>query len=193
MRSKRVLLLVALAGAVLAANAPAQNRSAATRPARPSRADFERQYNVVIDNNIFLRERGRTYSPPVRREPDTQPATAPAPGEEQTYALRGVVFEGDDLRAYFENLGDNTIVRVEPGDAIARGRVIEISVDAVAYESGGELTWIEIGHDLTGTARVAATQPSGVGGATQPASGGDPRTQSVEEMMRQRRQRFINR
>jgi hypothetical protein len=184
MKPTRLLLPIAFAAAVLAADTPAQT----TRPARPTRADFERQYNVVIDNNIFLRERGRSTSRPSWTErPATQPATAPAPSEEQSYALTGVVFEGSDLRAYFENLRDNTIVRVEPGETIAGGRIVEIAVDAVAYESRGNLAWIEIGHDLTGATRVAATQPAAV---TQPAgTQTDPRLQSVEEQMRARARR----
>jgi hypothetical protein len=188
MKPTRLLLPIALTAAVLAADTPAQTTrpAAATRPERPTRADFERQYNVVIDNNIFLRERGRSTSRPSWTERSaTQPATvpgAPAPSEEQSYALTGVVFEGSDLRAYFENLRDNTIVRVEPGETIAGGRIVEIAVDAVAYESRGNLAWIEIGHDLTGTTRVAATQPAA---ATQPTgTQTDPRLQSVEERMR---------
>lgn len=191
-----VIAAVSLLAQTQPASQPATRPEPQAEPSRPASRDFSQRYGVLIDNNIFLRERGRpAWPPPPRREPTTQPA-APAPTEEQSFALLGVVFEGDDFRAYFESLRDASIIRVEPGDALARGRVLEMQADAVAYESDGRVIWIEVGQDLTGSlsrSASAATQPGG--GATQPANAetsGNPATMSIEERMRQRRRQMMN-
>ena len=195
MRAHYFLPVILIASAALLAQTrPATQPAPRSEPARQVSRDFSR-YGVLIDNNIFLRERGRSAgpsSPP--REPTTRPATT-APSEEQSFALLGVVFEGDDFRAYFESLRDAAVVRVEPGDALARGRVVEMQPDAVAYESDGRVIWIEVGQDLTGSLSRSASATQPAGSATQPAStqaSGDPATQSIEERMRQRRRQFMN-
>ena len=106
--------------------------------------------------------------------------------------LRGVVLEEGAFRAYFENVQENRIVQVTAGDPIARGNVVEISIDAVAFESNGAIVWVNVGDNLTG-ARTGAGGPggassgSGSGSGAAPASGADPSTLSLEERMRQRR------
>jgi hypothetical protein len=176
--------------------APIQPPAATTRG-----ASFNEEYGVLRDRNMFLQNRPRprpTFSEP---PPSTREAAPLAP--ERNFVLRGVVLEDADLRAYVEDAAAGRIVRLAPGDALARGHVTEIEVDAVHFERDGASIWIEVGQDFSGT-RVAAlppppptlqpsapaTRPSiGANGATptggaaaaQPAGGG-PNPATIERM-----------
>src|SRR5690606_8941045 len=136
-----------------------------------SEADgFSEEYGLVVDQNIFIRDRGRR--PPPVREVTTRPVT-PQRTPEQSLMLTGIVIEEGELRAYFENLPTGTIQRVAIGEPIGRGHVIDIMIDAVAYAGESSVQWVEIGHDLTGT--PAATAPTGTsitGSGGTPAAGG---------------------
>jgi hypothetical protein len=172
------------------AEAPARQREfRASAPTRSRNvAAFSEQYGLVVENNIFLRD--RTRRPSGNGNATTRPTT-PQRSPEQTVALTGIVFEDGAFRAYFENLAAGTIFRVSPGDEVARGRVKEILIDAVAYESNGGVTWIEIGRDLTGSAAARPTATAGTGATTAPAGAeellnADPATLTVEQRMRLR-------
>lgn len=161
---------------------------------------LQSEYGVLLDNNIFLRNRGRQPSPPTSR-PAAPPLT-----REQTLILTGIVLEEGQFRAYFEDTRSNSIVRVAEGDEIANGTIDQIMIDAVAYETADGLRWIDIGHDLTasipqaqalGYSAGSSTSPDG---STQPTTGSDgapsapsdPAVLSIEERLRQRRLRSIN-
>lgn len=160
---------------------------------------FNQRYGVVIQDNIFLRQRGQR---PV--EPTTRPAPPPRTIE-QSLMLTGVVFEDGQVRAYFENLSGGAPVRVSPGESIGKGVVTEIAIDAVAYlDSQGRSRWVEIGHDLTGASvAVETSAPRDASSPTTATAGGkpaeqdqaatDPAALSTLERLRQNRQRIINR
>lgn len=158
------------------ATAPASTRpGASTLP-----ADY---YNVVTDKNIFLRERRKPViqtSRPVTSRPVLPP--------EATIVLRGVVLEEGLFRAYFENTTENALIRVAAGDPLARGHVVEISIDAVAFESANGLVWVKVGDNLIGS-RVASASPSvSTGGSSSSQPTATPgNLMSIEERMRQRR------
>ena len=123
-------------------------------------------YNVIAQRNIFVRDRVRPPEPGRSRErPTSRPADAPLTPQ-QAYVLRGIVLEEDDLRAYFEDKRTSEITRVATGALLADGRVAEILIDAVRFQNAaaGTMTWVEIGHDLTGTASASggATSSSAV-------------------------------
>lgn len=160
------------------------------------------EYGALLENNIFLRDRGQRPLPPTSR-PAVPPLT-----REQTLILTGIVLEEGQFRAYFEDTRGNSILRVAEGDPIASGNVGQIMIDAVAYETPDGMRWIDIGHDLTASipdarATGLSTAPvagSGTGGTAAPAAGGDsgsstgpgdPALMSVEEQMRQRRLRTL--
>src|SRR5436309_1780817 len=113
---------------------------------------------VARHRNRGARERlQQDHRPRVRRE-DRPSSTQPAPRTaEQNYVLTGVVMEGAEPRAYFEDLNRGTLVKVAPGDTLARGRITGIDIDAVAYDHGERgLTWVQVGRDLTGSVSVIA-------------------------------------
>lgn len=141
------------------------------RSGENDRGAFGDAYGLVIDQNIFVRERGRR--PPSVRPPGTRPA-ATQRTPEQTLMLTGIVIEEGELRAYFEHLASGTIQRVGLGEPIGRGHVIEIVIDAIAYAGQSTVQWVEIGHDLTGTpATTAPVAPASVAGGSPPAAGGE--------------------
>ncbi|HEX8339927.1 MAG TPA: hypothetical protein VF624_03365 [Tepidisphaeraceae bacterium] len=196
-----------------AATAPATQGAAEQGASTPPRSSpwrggggdaFSTRYGVIAQRNIFLRDRVRPRDN--SRENTTTRSTQPAPlTPEQAFVLRGIVLEEGDLRAYFEDKRTGAVTRIATGATLAEGRVAEIGIDAVRFQNDGALTWVEIGHDLTGS-RSAST-PTGTGGstssggssaATPAAPGGgaaapggaaptDPSLLSIEERMRLRR------
>lgn len=170
---------------------------------------FTDEYGVVVQNNVFLRQRGAVES---NRPSSTSRPSVPPRSPEQSLMLTGVVFEDGEYRAYFEDLSAGSVLRVLTGDAIARGIVADIALNAVAYRAAdGKIQWVDVGQDLTGTDAIVTTQPNRTGtGAptTQPSStveGGsmpstadaagqsDPSTMSIRERMMLRRQESLQR
>lgn len=187
-----ILVACAWAATVLATHRPAgaQPQTAGSSAAPASASEPDERYQVLVDQNIFMRQRGRRTSSPATTSPTSRPA---ARTPEQSLVLTGVVFEDGEFRAYFEDLGKSSVVRVSNGDAIARGTVAAIMIDAVAYESDDGVRWIEFGQDLTGGSMPIAergttgtTEPNGSDQASADAGGGDDASLSVEERMRRR-------
>ncbi len=174
---------------------------AATQPSSAS-PSFTSRYGVIVEGNMFLRDRRRAVE--VRPTgPSSRPAPPPALPE-RSLVLTGIVVEQGEIRAYFEDLSKLSIVRVVPGDAIARGHVSMIMIDALEYEHEGNTIWIEVGQDLLGEARTAAIagssgtprstgadevdQSEAGAAAVQPGETVDPATLSIAERLRLRRQ-----
>lgn len=180
------VLLLATVAVTLAQDRSGRSRGRGRDGAGDSSTD---RYAVLSERNIFLKERH------ARREPSSRPASSqPVLTPEQSLVLRGVVLENDELRAYFEDLGSaSDVVRVAPGEPLRSGRVVEIGIDAVAFERDGQLTWIEVGQDLTGAVSTArgsvSSSSSATTGTSVPASG----NLSIEERLRLRRQQETNR
>lgn len=152
-----------------------------------SSSEFRRNYGVIVDQNIFRRDRRAPQ--PVQTAPttDTPPSTMTP---EQSMMLTGLVIEQGHVRAYFENLQTGQVLRVSTGDALARGQVMDITLDALAYESEGQVVWVEIGQDLTGAVASITVAPAASTGAT--TGQVDPATLSLEERMRLRRRQLQN-
>lgn len=159
--------------------------------ARQERSGFSDRYAVVLENNIFLRER-RT-----QRQSSTQSTTQPQapPKPEKEWVLVGVVFEEGAFRAYFESLTGGGVKRAVVGDQIAEGALSEVYIDAVGYMTGDGVAWISVGQDLTGEYIVipGSAGPSAAAPSTAPSPGAappaapNPATLSIEQRLRQRR------
>jgi hypothetical protein len=135
---------------------------------------------------MFVKDRVRGRGDGSTSRPSsTQPAQAPLTPEE-SYILRGVVYENDVFTAYFENLNTSRIEAVNAGAELAQVRIAEVALDAVLLEKNGQTQWIVIGRDLRGSqARQVATSAPSTG--TPAATTSDPSTLSIEERLRQRR------
>lgn len=151
MRPLKLVLGAAAIGAVL--NFPALE---AGDPAREEaqRAFYDR-YAVVIERNIFSRDRPRRVVRPweVPREAEVRRAEPPP---EDSLVLRGVVREGGVHTAFVEDLGTGKILKLKAGEAVARGRITAITIDGIVYERGEERTTVDIGRTLSGRSAAAA-------------------------------------
>ena len=161
------------------------------RAAEPARG-FRESYSPLMEHNIFLRDRAK----PTMR-PTTEP-TRPARSAEQTFVLNGVVIEPAAARAFLEDRSDGRLLKLSVGDEVARGKIVQIEIDAVAYEQDGQRTWVNVGSDLTGTTALpmVSVAPT-TQGATPVEAGAAPANNavpvnganlSVLERMRLRRQ-----
>jgi hypothetical protein len=190
-------------GSILAAGAVVYS----AEPKPPAQHTFD-DYKVIWEQNMFVKDRRRPYSTTRNGAGPRGGPPGPIRSAESLFALRGVVLEdGQFLRAYFEDMSDGKMLRLNVGDPIAKGHIAEIAIDAVAYEaSNGQITWVNVGTDLRGqvavltsssdSPRIATSGPTtsasgtGDGGTTTGGTGAtavDPSTLSIEERMRQRR------
>ena len=81
-------------------------------------------------------------------------------------------------------------MKVSPGESVATGKVTAIGFDFLEYETGGQKTRVEIGHNFTGSvaslANVMAIPTTG------PTTGPvDESNLSIEEKLRRRRLREL--
>ena len=137
-------------------------------PARPGRQTYADRYSILTQRNVFLRDRtrgsSRSTTGPTTSTSSTQPSRR---SPEETLLLRGIVVEQGEVRAYFEDIANSTMVRVAEGDTIARGRIASIGLDAVEYEptkaAGAPRTFVVVGNDLTG--KISALDSGSADGA----------------------------
>ncbi|HMB96344.1 MAG TPA: hypothetical protein VKK61_09920, partial [Tepidisphaeraceae bacterium] len=134
-----------------------QMRAADLAPtsAPANRMNYRERYSVLAEHDIFLRDRSHHVSRPTSRPAFATP--------EQAFVLTGIVFEDGEFHAYLEDLARSTSMILRVGDAVARGQIADIQMDAVEYQGPGGATWIEIGNNLSGgevesvsAARIAA-------------------------------------
>ncbi|MGQ9592822.1 MAG: hypothetical protein ACUVYA_21290, partial [Planctomycetota bacterium] len=146
--------LRALAASLALAASPTLAPSPALAAGTPSREEAERaffeRYEIVIERNIFSRDRPRRVVRPweVPRE-----AEAPRPAEpppEESHVLTGVVREGRTYLAFVEDLRAQRTLKAKVGDPVARGRIAAITIDGIVYERDGERTAVEVGRTLSG-------------------------------------------
>lgn len=166
------------------------------------------RYKVLVQRNMFSKERGRPREE-VRTERKRD--VPPPPRIESDLVLIGVVQKDGAPAAIIENRVSGKIVTVKPGDSIGAGAIKVISLDSIDFESDGILNVIKIGSTLAGTApktittTTEAPASSGTGETTVPpttttsttpaATGTPPSTgagpsggESVLERMRRKRQ-----
>jgi len=170
-----VLALAIATGAAIAAGTPAP----APQPEKKEPIKRDR-YDALVDHNIFLKERGRRdtgYGPGGRNGSTTQ-SVQPIRTPEANFVLTGIVIEEGQYRAYVEDVSSGRVLRLAVGDPVARGHVVEIEIDAIGYEQGGQGTWVSVGCDLRGQAfnSFGSPRPYGGGGGGAYASGGSSTT-----------------
>lgn len=188
-----IALLLLLTSAALAA--PTTTTAPSAR-----RQSYSERYGVLADHNIFMRERGRA--------PATQRAAEPARqrSPEETIVLSGIAAEYDGVRAYFEDSSGAPGLKLSVGDSVANGKVANISMDGVEYESNGKRTLVQVGCNLRGEPvllaspiEIATAPPTSApaGGAptttaAKPADPNDPNL-SMEQRLRLRRAQELRR
>ena len=152
------------------------------------------RYRILTERNIFSRDRRRHV---VLRGPTSQPTTRSAGA---AIVLRGIVRQGDDYIAFFEDTGTGQTTKARAGESVGKGRVKRITLDYVAYETGGREAQVRVGTSLAGTPapRVTAASSQPVVSGTPTSRAGAPKTPlggaealSIIERLRQRRRKEL--
>jgi len=152
-------------------------------------------YKVVVERNIFSRDRGRVRE----GAPTASPQASPRP--ERYIVLTGIVRQGKQLIAFLEDVRTGATTRARIGDALAQGRLTNITLDCVQYESNGETAEIGIGENLEGGASTPMISQEffeaagAAGAAAAPTSEGEAAATTDEaailERLRQKREREL--
>jgi len=131
------------------------------------------EYRVLMERNIFLRDRRR----PMLRRPSPRPAEPVVRDSDGDIVLIGVGRRDGEFVAFFENVATRVTTRVAAGQAVGKGRVQAITLDGVGYDRDGTVTRIDIGHALPGGRFARQTVSSGEPASTQPGESPLPTTE----------------
>ena len=188
------MLVVVWAGRSFGQGQP-QQQPQPESPAQQRPPDYRDRYGVLVEKNIFLRNRSR---PPVRSS-TTNPSTSSSRPErrpEQLYTLTGIILEEGRQVAFIENMSTGVTQRLVVGAPIAGGKIVEVDFHYLEFESSsGQRTKVEVGKTLAGgdrsSAMVAGTQPA-TSESSVPIDPNKPNL-TLEERLRLRRQQELRR
>ena len=186
------MLLVCLASVALAQSdqrtgEPAEGR-AVVAPAGPAVMDRGEAARLIVERNIFNRNRGQR--PTSRRgggapgEPgedggESRPVVAaPPPDPGADLVLTGVSLVDDRYLAFFEQTRTGQIQAVAAGETLAGRRIEEMSLDGVKVEQQGVVMMIVVGRTLTG--REAGSRASAPSTAERGGRGDRSRSQESD-------------
>jgi len=169
LRTAAFCLLVLLPVAAPAATkpaAPAPVAPTAAAPKSPQPTTWE-SYRVLSERNIFLRNRSRPSSG--RHGSGSEPPRPPVNTGDTSIVLTGIIRQGDDCVAFFEDTRTGKTTQFLAGAALGRGRLGLITEDTVHYACDGQLRKITIGSTLAGTVASFA-KPASSTTTTAPAA-----------------------
>ena len=104
----------------------------------------------------------------------------PAPGQdgppppEAGLAFRGVGMLDGQYTAFIEDMASKAVRLLRAGDSIGRGRIANITINALEYEAGGKKVQVALGHSLAGAPLPAPPPQPGPGGPGAPGQGAMP-------------------
>jgi hypothetical protein len=158
------------------------------------------RYQIILERNIFSRQRG-----PIRPPGDTQePREVVVPNPESYFLLKGIVQEGDEFIAFIEDTRSAQILRLRAGHSVARGVIADLSLDTLEYELEGQKRTVRMGYDLEGgrgavtagelaewSQTPAAAEPQ-AGPPSEPAAPTGDQADILKQLMERRRQQLGN-
>ena len=104
------------------------------------------RYKVLSVRNIYLRDRAPQRVRSILRE---GPAAIQIPLPEQSVVLTGIVRQGSEYIAFFEDRRSGmTTTRVRAGDSLLQGHVERITLDYIEYVKNDKTSKIKIGNNL---------------------------------------------
>ena len=175
-------------------------------PAGTGREDSPDDYRVLVECNIFLRDRGRPRRP---RVVATKPIVRDTYDSDRSVMLRGVARNGDEFVALFEDLRTGATPTVRVGEAIGKGTVKAITLEGVEYQRAGSVRSIAIDQSLAGSVTATApagdpsidpaappsqqptTRPGGAAPSAPPGNAKDTAIKDILERLRQRREQEL--
>jgi hypothetical protein len=117
-----------------------------SQDATVQKKDAWENYQIILQRNIFSRQRGPRIDPSQRQRTDVPPPPSP----ESYHILKGIVQENGVFIAFIENTQRSQIFRVREGDSIARGKVKALNLDTIEYQFEDRIVKVAIGKDLAG-------------------------------------------
>jgi hypothetical protein len=108
--------------------------------------DAWENYQIILQRNIFSRQRGPRADRSRRQRMDV----SPPPNPESYYVLKGIVQENGVFIAFVENTQRGQILKIREGDSVARGRVNTFSLDTIEYHFEDRKVTVAMGYDLEG-------------------------------------------
>jgi len=112
----------------------------------PAQQDSWTAFKVIVERNMFSRQRGRR----VEQDRTDQVRTPAVLSPESYYVLKGVAQEDGEFVAFLEDTQRGQTLRVRKGDSVARGIVKALTLDTIEYQSGERTTTVAMGYDLEG-------------------------------------------
>lgn len=108
--------------------------------------DSWEDYKIILQRNIFSRQRGPRIDLSQRQQVDAPPPPSP----ESYHILKGIVQENGVFIAFIENTQRGQIFKVKEGDTVARGKIKTLNLDTIEYDFDGRTVTVAIGNDLEG-------------------------------------------
>ncbi|MHC4355743.1 MAG: hypothetical protein ACYS0H_23840 [Planctomycetota bacterium] len=162
-----------------------------------SPADSWGTYRIVVERNMFSRQRG----PRITRRRRQVPVAPPAPDPESYVVLKGIVQEDGTFIAFLEDTQSGQVLRVRQGDSVVRGKIKALTLDSIEYEFEDKITTVTMGLNLQGgrdgtafTGMYELSQTSSTTPAEGTAESSAPPSEDEAEILRQlmeRRQQQI--
>jgi len=150
-------------------------------------------YKVVVERNMFSRQRGATQ----RRQRDAEREIVTIPDPESYYRLRGITQEDGTFIAFVEDTRLSETLKLRQGDAVARGTIESLDLDSIVYRLEDRTIPVAMGQDLLG-GRGAVTMtelmewtpalPSTSGQAATPSAPAGNEADVLKQLLERRRQ-----
>ncbi|MCF7972802.1 MAG: hypothetical protein K9N55_03195 [Phycisphaerae bacterium] len=88
---------------------------------------FKAKYQLILDRNIFSKDRTVYVAPPA------DPVAPPPPPIEASYALVGISSEDDTTFAFIENTSGGQVDRYSVKSKVANGTIVALTLDVLQY------------------------------------------------------------
>jgi len=142
-----ILLTFALVFIITIRPLPVLSQDADTSAQKSAqKKDAWENYQIILQRNIFSRQRGPRIDPSRRQRIDAPPPPSP----ESYHILKGIVQENSVFIAFIENTQRGQIFKVREGDSVARGIVKAINLDTIEYHFENRKFTVSMGYDLEG-------------------------------------------
>ena len=190
-RLRTCILLAVVLGLIVAAEAPCGLGQDSIEQQDPWAL-----YKVIVERNMFSRQRGARRGRSDREEM----RAPPAPNPESYYLLRGIIQENDEFIGFLEDTRGGQILRVRKGDSVARGVIKALGLDSIEYQLEDHTVTVTMGYDLEGgrgavtmaqlyeLSQTYSTTPQE--GATQPSSPSGDEADILKKLMERRQQQL---
>lgn len=144
------ILLAVVLGLIVtvdAARGPGQPAAAGTEQQPALRLAGWAAYKVIVERNMFSRQRGTRTG---RSDDRGMRPPPPTPNPESYYVLKGIVQENGAFIGFLEDTRGGQIVRVRKGDSVARGVIKALGLDSIEYQLEDRTITVTMGYDLEG-------------------------------------------